>query len=179
MRASLQDDSSQYEEGLDDLPGVPPGMGEPINDPLTVNHDESGEASADGSGSDGKTRTRSDTFRPKLNAAVAKGYTEAAAATVNAVGGVLNSAVALDEEDDIWLPTDEETDQIAEPLGRIAARHIPTPGGDMDPGDVADAIAIGVGLVVYAIRNLNQAFRRRRDRRRLLQAQVLAESAAS
>jgi hypothetical protein len=163
-------------EELDELPGVPPGMG-PIEDELTWSAEGDESGGADGA-SDGPTRTTTSDKASRatpISAEALKGYTEAAKAIVAAAGGALNALDAEDEDDEIWLPTDVEEKAIGQPLGRIAARHMPVPGGNADAGDVADAITALVGLAVYATRNLTEKARRFRRRRRLLKGQVLTE----
>ncbi len=49
-----------------------------------------------------------------------------------------------------WLMHPEEAQAIADPLGRIAARHAPI--GTGEAGDIADAIDAGVATAAYAMR---------------------------
>jgi hypothetical protein len=76
--------------------------------------------------------------------------------------GVGAATTVLDERlspgSHAWAATEWELDAIAEPLGRIAARHNPLAATPMLE-DAADAIEAGVGLVGYGL----AARRRSRD----------------
>jgi hypothetical protein len=99
--------------------------------------------------------------RPKLaDKETAAAFGAAAGGAFVAVGGVLNARFAAHEDDDVWIPTEQERDQVGQPLGRIMARHAPLPGGEQNATDIADGIAIAIGLVQYALRNLGKRARR-------------------
>jgi hypothetical protein len=66
----------------------------------------------------------------------------------NIVGMILDRTVGRSSR--VWLLREHEAWAIAEPLGRIAARHAPI--GDGQASDAADAIEAGVAGVAYAAR---------------------------
>ncbi len=76
-----------------------------------------------------------------------------AAAGVFAMGAQLAGFLldrSVGKSSTAWLMREEEAAAIAEPLGRIAARHAPIDSGDA--GDIADALEAGVGVAMYATR---------------------------
>lgn len=101
-------------------------------------------------------------YRPALDKASAKVYAEVAGTVLSALGGLVNQRLALFDDDDTWIPADAELQQVSQPLGRIAARRAPMSGDAESATDIADGIAIAVGLAVYALRNLGQRVRLRK-----------------
>jgi len=91
------------------------------------------------------------TDRPPITVELVAGYAGLAATGVQALGLFLNARMAPGTA--LWLPTPQETEAIAMPLGRIAARHAP-----MDTGtatDLSDAAEAVVGVVGYGVRNVS------------------------
>lgn len=111
------------------------------------------QGSTDGSG-DGGGRGGASLERMTKN-----GLTEAAGHAFAGVGKALNTICAEDrqphqEPDEIWLPTDDERDGVAKPVGRILARKVPDlPGGKAD--DAGDLIAAAIPLGIWLVRGLS------------------------
>jgi hypothetical protein len=140
----------------------PPLRMDPPSDPPS-GHQLDGDAEA-AAGSDGLPPMETSApkpVRPKLvDTAAAEAFGKAAGGAFVAVGGVLNAKFGAHEDDDVWIPTEQERDQVGQPLGRIMARHAPLPGGEQNATDIADGIAIAIGLVQYALRNIGKRARR-------------------
>lgn len=74
------------------------------------------------------------------------------------------------QEAGLWLATDEDQAQIADPIAAVAASHgIKTMGGS----DMANLVAAGIGLAVYVGRNAFAAIVIRFARRRAHRAAVI------
>lgn len=58
-------------------------------------------------------------------------------------------------ESTVWLMNTDELEGVSVPLSRILARHAPIKGGAA--GDAADAIAAGVAVTGYVVRNIVEA----------------------
>ncbi|MCU1449326.1 MAG: hypothetical protein JWP02_1496 [Acidimicrobiales bacterium] len=56
--------------------------------------------------------------------------------------------------DGLWIADEEDVDNIAAPLARIAARHAPMGMGEAS--DLADGIAAAIGVTNYAIKNIQR-----------------------
>jgi hypothetical protein len=155
------------------LPDEPPMVAMPgFDQPPPLRMDQPSEPSehdgqGDGAGSDGLPLTETSApspIRPALDASAAAMWQGVGRGVIQGVGGLLNMWKGADESDEIWLPDKGETRQMGEPLGRIIGRRAPMPGnGDANPSDIADGIAIAIGLVGYGTRNLFEALRRRRS----------------
>lgn len=105
-----------------------------------------------------------------------EGLTEAAGHAFRGAGEALNGLCAENDDDDVWIPTDEEADGVAEPAGRLLARRLPeVPGGDAS--DAADLIALAIPLGIWAIRGL-AAWLPRLRRGKTIRGQVLAAGPA-
>jgi hypothetical protein len=102
-----------------------------------------------------------DPVRPKLDAGAADSFGKVAGGAFVAVGGLLNARLAADDDDDTWIPTEQERDQVGKPIGRIIARRAPLPGGEQNATDIADGIAVAIGLVQYALRNIGKRARKK------------------
>lgn len=106
-----------------------------------------------------RASTRSDEPKaaPRLGKLSQAGLAEAVKATFYGVGEGLNRLTAEDrtpyeDPDDIWIPTDEESEGVGEPTGRLLARRLPDlPNGDAN--DAADLIAALIPLGLWAFRN--------------------------
>ncbi|MDB4872786.1 MAG: hypothetical protein JWP34_4531 [Massilia sp.] len=170
---SRLDDSQDL---LADLPGCPPES-LPLQDQLPPGS-QLGDVDVDG---DGVPRTETSgsgkPVRPQLDASARKAFAATAAGVVEALGGLLNAKFSDPEDptDDVWIPTDQESDQIGQPLGRILARHTPLPGGEEHATDVADGIAIAIGAVMYGLRNLGKLGKRARRKRGQASPQVIPD----
>lgn len=82
-----------------------------------------------------------------------------------ALGGLANMRLARDEDDPTWLMTEEESQDLGQPVGRILARRATLPIGDGDEtNDVLDGIQFGVALVSYLGRNMMARANRKRPK---------------
>lgn len=137
-----------------------PGQDQPSQpDPAT-------SPTSGGRGGTGPARTRAST----LERLSRDGLTDAAEHAFRGAGELLNTACAEDrppeaDPDDIWLPTDDEAEGVAEPAGRLLARRIPDPV-DGDPNDIADLITLAIPLGIWAFRGLAEWVPRVLRRRR-------------
>jgi|HubBroStandDraft_4_1064222.scaffolds.fasta_scaffold05267_12 hypothetical protein len=109
-----------------------------------------------------------------------EGLTDAAEHAFRGVGAALNEVCAEDrpahlDPDEIWLPTDDEAEGVAEPTGRLLSRRLPeVPGGDAN--DAADLIALLIPLGIWAIRGLADLVPRLRRSRKARIITVQAET---
>jgi hypothetical protein len=87
---------------------------------------------------DPKTRTNSSpgSTSPPPNVDVANSFANLASLIVQLASAGLN--IVIGRRTGAWLATEEEAANIAQPLGRIAERHMPIEGGNA--GDLADGI---------------------------------------
>lgn len=89
---------------------------------------------------------------------------------VGAVGDLAHERFASSPEADaaeLWIVTDDDKAQIADPIAAVAASHgIKTMGGS----DMANLVAAGIGLAVYVGRNLFAAVAIRLGRARARRA---------
>jgi len=63
-------------------------------------------------------------------------------------------------EDDVWIPTEDEVDDLSGPGGSIVARRAPALSGDL-----VDGLSALVVLVAYGIRNVRESLRLRKQDR--------------
>lgn len=102
---------------------------------------------------------------------------------LEAAGGLLNMRLTPPEDEDTWLPDGQDLDQVAAPLGRIAARHVPLPDvSARELSDLQDAIAAAIGLAGWLIKGFaGWVGSRARARRKPAAAEpaAAAEQAAS
>lgn len=72
--------------------------------------------------------------------------------------GLLNTWLALDEDDETWLMDPEEVSSIALPVARIIARRVPAipEGADSSSSDLLDGVTAVVGIFGYGLRCLMQ-----------------------
>lgn len=87
------------------------------------------------------------------------------------ISGLLNDRLADDADDPTWLAEKQDVQAVVVPLARVSARRVPIPGDPSEASDVVDLISAGIGLVGYAMKNLQ----RRAMRRRLLRGPVLVD----
>lgn len=170
-----------------DLPGWapvtdPPGPGNP--DPLPPSApgaaDPGGEYGSPGPGpsTPGSTRARALTART-VNAVSARGIGDAFSAVFQGLGASLNHLTALDDDDEVWLMSDEEAAGMGRPVGRILARRIPEDLGAGDASDLADGISAAIPAAAYLVKNLAAWLPRLRKGRKVARAQVLAPDLAT
>lgn len=92
-------------------------------------------------------------------------FGQLAGAAFAAISGLLHIRLRVDEADETWLADQDEVEAVGQPLGRIAARHAPLPGGT-DASDLGDAVEATIALTAYLIRCSGQRARLIRHRRR-------------
>jgi hypothetical protein len=107
---------------------------------------------------------------PELFKGKAKTFAVIARTLLVAAGGLANSMLAIDEDDETWLPDDDDQRDIPEPLGRLAARRIPLTDKIENLSDVEDLAALAVGVATYAAKGLAGWMNGRREKRRLRNA---------
>lgn len=81
---------------------------------------------------------------------------------IAAIGLIMNSRLSgseLEQSQGVWITTDEDEKQIADPLASIVGRRTGTAG--VDNPDLADLIASGVGTAGYLIANVTRSVRLR------------------
>lgn len=101
----------------------------------------------------------------------AKVYGMLAGAFAAAAGGIVNWRLKADDQDTTWLMTQEEAEDIGQPVGRILARRAPLPVGEGDTNDVIDGLGAALATVGYVMRCLME----RADRKRGPQAPNLLQ----
>lgn len=164
----LQEEGPEPGEGGGFDPDLAFGL--PLEDPLPQ---EATIGDPDGAASDSEAPTKRGAFTAWSRGAVdplkAKGRSKVfgtlAAAAFAAASGVLNERLALDDADETWLADDEEVDAVADPAGRIIARHVPLPAG-AEAQDLADAIDLVIVTGAYLAKNVMARLRLRREQRR-------------
>jgi len=155
-------------------PGTGPGPAdkaawttEPPQDPA-ASQDPGSQPTTGGQSRKEPGRTRASS----LDRMSREGLTEAAEHAFRGAGTALNGLCAEDDDDDVWIPTDDETEGVADPTGRLLARRLPeVPGGDAS--DAADLVALAIPLGIWLIRGLAQWLPRLR-RRKVIPGQVVA-----
>lgn len=148
-----------------------PGPGHPDDVPPETPAEAGAAAAGDGAASPGRTRTRVSTSA--VDKVTAGGLAEAMAAIFKGAGTVLNKLTARDDDDRIWLATDDEAAAVGEPLGRILARRVPDLPGE-GASDLADGIAAAIPAGIWAIKGLAEWLPRVRKKRRAVPGQVTA-----
>lgn len=127
------------------------------------------------------TASTGDLLKGKPSKAIRELYATIGKALVAAGGGLANMAARDDDEDPVWLMTDEEAEGIALPLANIAARKAPlnVGDGDGDTNDLVDGMMAVLGIAVYAGRTLLERAARRKAKRQGAPLQDAAEAAAA
>lgn len=105
---------------------------------------------------------------PKLTPARSAPYEAIARGGLQALGGFLNSRLALrDDPDDMsFIPDVDDEKHVPPPVGRIMARRVPVDISRADLTDLEDMAAAAVTLAAWAIKGLSSMWRARSDRRR-------------
>lgn len=171
---------SEPEPEPEDDPGTPlPGFGPPaaLRTPFPPDPHMSPEGDkrppepfGDGPGSSGPEKPSPASTDLTKRTSHVKAASEIVSATLRAATGLVNSRLAVDDDDHTWLMDDEEVREIARPVARIIVRRVPIPeGSDTSASDVADGITAVVGLVSYLIRCMGERAELRRARRRAWQ----------
>lgn len=150
---------------------VPPPIRHPDPDPAAPpagNQTSLGEPASEPAGAPaGPTgRTRTEALDPKLLARRATPYEAIARGALRALGGLLNGFSGVDDDDESWIPDQDDDRDIPKPLGRLAARRVPIDIGDASLTDLEDMAAAGVGGIAYVIKGLVSMIDNRRRRRR-------------
>lgn len=162
-RISLPDPADpETEVSLPGYQPVPqlPGPGSP--DPLPPGSQASPAGAGSGPGSSagtGPTPTR------PVSKVKADAYEAIAKGLLQAGGGLLNQWLAAGDEDQSWLPDDEDEAMIPPPVGRLAARRVPIGDGE-NLTELEDIGMAAVGLLAWGAKSLVSMYKARRDRRR-------------
>jgi hypothetical protein len=152
----------------------PPGQWATLPDPPgPMNPDPPGAGRDEPSGAGGGSASPSPpaltpaSFKSKQSA-----YSAIARALFVSIGGYLNMLLAIDDNDETWLPDGDDQEAIPPPLGRLAARRIPL--GDLADNwsDLQDLGMLAVGLAAYAAKGVTGWANGRRERRRRNSASV-------
>ncbi|MDO8107160.1 hypothetical protein Q6348_08115 [Isoptericola sp. b441] len=96
---------------------------------------------------------------------------DAARALVVSLGELAHDAMARDraaQAVELWRTDDEDAENIGDPLGSVANRHMGDMGAANNP-DVGDLIAAGVGIAVYLFKQMGKARSARELRRQALE----------
>jgi hypothetical protein len=102
--------------------------------------------------------------RIELPKARVKSYREIAKGLFHAVSGLLNRAIAVDDEDTSFLPDDDDDAAVPPPLGRLAARRIPIGKEGDDLTDIEDLATLIIGLLAWGAKGLTDHLNARRER---------------
>lgn len=92
-------------------------------------------------------------------------YAAIAGTLLDAVGGWLNSVSAAHDEDEAFLPDEDDRKMIPPPLGRLAARRVKIGGSD-DLRDVEDVGMALVGVAAWLAKGFAAALKARRELKR-------------
>jgi hypothetical protein len=159
--------------GTTDLAAAPgPGFA-PIPDPLPGpgNPDQLPSGTTDSASSGLRAPTRIDIPKAKGQA-----YAKIAKGLLHAVGGLINRAIAVDDDDVSFLADEDDDETIPPPLGRLAARRVPIGKDGEDFSDVEDIGQALVGLIAWAVKGVTDHLQARneRGRRKPVRGTVLA-----
>lgn len=159
----------------------PPGPGEDLVDPpgwgnppaeapnSTRNPDPAGEdltSSTTGPAGGGGAGSRPGSSTPEFFKSRSKAYGAIAGAAVTAIGGWLNHLAAAHNEDECFLPDDDDLSDIPPPLGRLAARRLRL--GDIENlSDIEDVGMALVGVTAWLAKGVSAAYTARRELKRL------------
>jgi hypothetical protein len=137
------------------MPGFQP-IPDPLPGPANPDPRPDGAASVS-SGPAAPTRIEIPKARVKSYSGIAKGL-------LHALGGLVNRAVAVDEDDTAFLPDDDDDATIPPPLGRLAARRVPIGKDGDDFSDIEDIAMSVIGLLAWAAKGLTDHLNARRER---------------
>ncbi len=141
---------------------VPPAT-TPGPDPLP---DGAVSGSAPGS-SEPPTHTPTDDRPPgPISKTKAATYTAIARGALRAFGGMVNMRLAVDDEDDSWLPDDEDEETVPPPVGRLMARRMPFDAGSENLTELEDLTVAAIGLIGYGLKSVTSMWENRRRHRR-------------
>jgi hypothetical protein len=107
---------------------------------------------------------------PRLLASRGKAYTAIARTALQAAGGWLNKLSAVHDEDDSFIPDDDDLADIPPPLGRLAARRLRVGENIENLSDLEDIGMAAIGLVAWLAKGVSSAWETRRAIRRAMAA---------
>ena len=153
------------------IPPPPPGPRNPDSPPPGEDpgSQASDPAAAAAAGSAGRP-TRASTALSRITR---DGLADAIGAAFYGIGAGLNAATALDDDDTVWLPTDDEVEGVGQPGARLVGRRIPDLPGDQ-ASDIGDLVALMIPVAVWAARGLATWLPRVAKKRKSGPAQVAA-----
>lgn len=105
---------------------------------------------------------------PRLLATRGKAYAAIARAGLQAAGGWLNKLSAVHDEDESFLPDDEDLADIPPPLGRLAARRLRVGENIENLSDLEDIGMAAIGIAAWLAKGISAAWEARRAVRRAL-----------
>lgn len=170
--------------GFSPIPPPPPGPANP--DPPTGPATRRGgrdawpaatstQASTDGDGDrgrgDGGDGEKKDAPPFKSKRAT---FTKLIETALQAVGGLLNRGLAVDESDECFLPDEDDLATVPPPLGDLAARKVTLPIGKDDLSDAEDMVAAAIGLAAWLFKGLVDWAMARRAQRKAQAGAVMA-----
>ncbi len=142
----------------------------PVPPAAETNPDPPGPAadgdSGPGSSGGPEAPTRTDGPFGRLTRARTAPYEAIARGALRALGGLLNSRLQADDDDESFLPDADDEKNVPPPVGRLMARRIPFDVTDSNLSDVEDMAAAAVGLLAWGVKGVTSAWENRRRVRR-------------
>lgn len=141
-----------------DLPGfaqIPPE--EPTPGATTTENRDPGEAPASGSESGPAappTQKQAARRSTRVSTTDIQAFAGVVTVALVAVGTFLHNRMTPGDDNDVWLPDEQDAEAIASPLGSLAARRAPIEKGEAS--DIADALTALVGAAGYALKNVER-----------------------
>jgi hypothetical protein len=149
----------------------PPGWGSPpaeapssTRNPDPAREDLTSSTTAPAGGAAGDSQPGIST--PEFFKSRSKAYGAIAGAALTAIGGWLNHLAAAHDEDECFLPDDDDLTDIPPPLGRLAARRLRL-GNIENLTDIEDLGMAVVGVTAWLAKGVSAAYTARRELKRL------------
>jgi hypothetical protein len=157
-----------------EIEAAPPGWGPAPEPPPGPRRPDQPSPAAGGDTAGGPDSPPSSPRTPVFSKTKAGAYAAIARALLTAIGGYLNMLLAVSDDDDVFLPDEDDQADIPPPLGNLAARNIPLGDAAENWTNIQDIGAALVGLAAYAAKGLTKVFNARRDRRRAERGATIA-----
>ena len=121
-------------------------------------HPEDSYADGDGGANEAEPSSLASTpkgkslqLKPLVTAEQIKGAQTLVATILMGATTLFNRKMRRDQNDEKWLMSRQERDDIAAPLARIMARRSPIPSGGEEVSDLADGVEAVVKLLAFAL----------------------------